>query len=140
MEKCEYLEKLLKIECSSALARRFKDLLVRTAQADASLEKLNGKLNISSLSRILECDRQLFYPGRGNAELVSLINLANLADDLTGQDHQQAPKTSKKARSRYKTEFQRLADENSRLKLQLSKFSWIDECLSNGKVISLPPC
>ncbi|MFJ2385892.1 hypothetical protein [Pseudomonas koreensis] len=140
MEKSEYIQYLFDLKCQTSLGERLRELLILDASDDFGIEMVSGKINLSALCRTLQCDRQLFYPGRGNEELASLIAWANSNPAQLNQRSQHISGKPKKARSRYKSEFQRLATENSKLRADLLKFSSIEESLLNGKIISLPPC
>lgn len=139
MEKSEYIQYLFDLKCHTSLGERLRELLIFAVHNDFAVEMVGGKINLSALCRTLQCDRQLFYPGRGNEELAGLITWANSNITQLNQ-HSQSSTKSKKTRSRYKSEFQRLATENSKLRADLLKFSSIEECLLSGKIISLPPC
>lgn len=140
MERSEYIKHLFDLKCQTSLAERLRELLIIAAHDDFAIEMIGGKINVSALCRTLQCDRQLFYPGRGNDELASLVTWANSNLAQLNQHSQPSTTKPKKARSRYKSEFQRLAAENSKLRVDLLKLSSIEECLLSGKIISLPSC
>lgn len=140
MERSEYVQYLFDLKCQTPLGERLRELLILATHDDFAIEMMAGKINLSALCRALQCDRQLFYPGRGNDELVALVTWANshLAQ-LNPPRHSSATKP-KKARSRYKSEFQTLAAENSNLRSGLMRLYSIEDRLLSGKIISLPPC
>ena len=140
MEKSEYVQHLLELECKTTLAERLRQLLILAAHNDFAVEIIGGKINLSALCRVLQCDRQLFYPGRGNDELAGLVTWANSSFAKLNQPSQPSASKPRKTRSRYKSEFQRLATENSKLRADLLKFSSIEENLLSGKIVCLPPC
>ena len=140
MERSEYIQYLFDLKCNSPTGEMLREILMRAAHDDFAIERIGGKINLSALCRSLQCDRQLFYKGRGNDELANLIAWANSNFAQFNQRSQRGSAKPKKARSRYKSEFQRLAADNSKLRADLLKISSIEECLLSGKIISLPPC
>lgn len=137
MERSEYIQYLFDLKCNTPTGEMLREILMRAAHDDFAIERIGGKINLSALCRSLQCDRQLFYKGRGNDELANLIAWAN---SNFAQFNQRSSAKPKKARSRYKSEFQRLAADNSKLRADLLKLSSIEEFLLSGKIISLPPC
>lgn len=137
MERSEYIQYLFDLKCNTPTGEMLREILMRAAHDDFAIERIGGKINLSALCRSLQCDRQLFYKGRGNDELANLIAWAN---SNFAQFNQRSSAKLEKARSRYKSEFQRLAADNSKLRADLLKLSSIEEFLLSGKIISLPPC
>lgn len=140
MERSEYVQYLFDLKCQTSLGERLRELLILATHDDFAIELMAGKINLSALCRVLQCDRQLFYPGRGNEELAGLVTWANLHLAQLNPPRRPSATKPKKARSRYKSEFQTLAAENSNLRADLMRLSSIEDCLLSGKIISLPLC
>ena len=140
MERSEYVQYLFDLKCQTSLGERLRELLILATHDDFAIELMAGKINLSALCRALQCDRQLFYTGRGNDELAALVTWANSHLAQLNPPKRLSTTKPKKTRSRYKSEFQRLAAENSNLRADLLRLSSIEDCLLSGKIISLPPC
>jgi hypothetical protein len=140
MEISDSILYLLDLKLGNDLSERLRDHFIAVLQGSSELATIGGKINLSVLARTLKCDRQLFYFGRGNIEIYQLVTWANLnIAPVLNVIPQQNTKPNP-SRSRYKGAYRKLTIENTKLKNDILKLSYIEDCLLSGKIISLPPC
>lgn len=140
MDLSDLILYLLDLRLEKPLSDRLRNHLIAVLQGSSELRLIEGKINLSVLARELKCDRQLFYSGRGNIEVFQLVKWANLnIAPVINVTPRQSPKP-KSSRSRYKSAYRKLTNENINLRNQILKLCYIEDCILSGKIISLPPC
>ena len=66
------ISSLKALEISVTKADQLRWALIRYLESGKSLPTHNDKINLSALAALMNCDRQLFYPGRGNKSFIAI--------------------------------------------------------------------
>ena len=141
MEENELSTYLTNLKCIALPAEKVRSFLLNNLQSTSQIKINAARLNISALALHTAVDRQLFYKGRGPAELINLVGWANihyvpfiLAQKIS------APKAEIKKTNQYKIEAKRLAAENILLKSEIKKLEHIRSLILSNKPVVIEPC
>lgn len=82
------INSLKAIEIYDTRADQLRWALIRHLESGKELPTYNNKINLSALAALMNFDRQLFYPGRGNKFFISIVSEINnnLESNRTARD------------------------------------------------------
>lgn len=77
MRAKKLISTLKAIEINDTRANQLRRALIRHLESGKELPTHNNKINLSALASLMNIDRQLFYPGRGNKFFIAIASEIN---------------------------------------------------------------
>jgi hypothetical protein len=111
------------MKVTNSRSTRLLEIVIRKIDHGHPFYKHGQGINLTWLAKEIGATRQIFYPGRGSAELAAIVStLNNHLDDL--DTHPKRDEAAVKVAARTRVEFLRIKSENDMLR---HKIRWLEK-------------
>lgn len=124
------------LEVNDTKADQLRWALIQHLESDKPLPTHNNKINLSALAALMNIDRQLFYPGRGNKFYITIAAEINNYFD-SNRISRQRRDVGRKRSDATKQMIDALSNEVLGLREELARAKQIEEMVVSGMHIVL---
>lgn len=123
------------IEINDTRADQLRWALIRYLESGKALPIHNNKINLSALAALMNIDRQLFYPGRGNKSFIAIA--AEINNNLESNRASRQRNIVRKRSDATRQMIDSLSNEVLALREELARANQIEQMALSGMHIVL---